>query len=93
MLERMSPEQFDKWMAAYNLDPWGNEEFNAAREAAILHNGFLNLIAAATLSKTDESLFRSEDDFMPGAKERKPKERRLTDQEAEALDRARYGRK
>lgn len=93
MLERMSPEQFDEWQADYNLEPWGNEEFNFARQASILHNGFIEVICALLGINPDESLYRTEADFLPGAKGRKPKDNRLTVQEAEVIDRMRYGRK
>jgi hypothetical protein len=93
MLADMSPEEFEERWAHYRVEPWGDWSLWFARMCAILHNGFVNLMAAATLSVPDESMYRTEAYYMPGGdKESQPQKRRLTDAEAEAVDRARYRR-
>jgi hypothetical protein len=92
MLEDMEPDEFEERWAHYRIQPWDAWEVWFARLLAMMHNISVNLMSALTLSTPDEGMYKNELDFIPGAKPEKQTKRRLTAEEAEALDRARYRR-
>lgn len=60
----MTPEQFDEWRAAYNLDPWGDDWVQIARlEAAIINaSGPSDPVQPADLVPTRENLLKGGDE-------------------------------
>jgi hypothetical protein len=92
MLEQMQPEEFEERWAHYRIRPWDLWEEWFARVAAVVHNVGTNLLGALTLTPPDEDQYKTEADFIPGEKPTKVHKRRMTPEEAEAVDRARYRR-
>lgn len=91
MLEAMTPEQFDERLAHWELTRWGEEREGVAMLLAGLHNAATLILGALYQFQPPNEMFRAEADFMPGAKPKADTRRRLTAQEAEHMDKIRYG--
>lgn len=92
MLDSLTPEQFDEWMAYYLLEPWGDEWLQAGTVAAEVRNAGLRSLAAAGVEVDDRDL-RKPSQFVPKIrKNRLPSgKRRMNGREMENAMRARFG--
>lgn len=60
MLARITPEQFNEWLALYNIEPWGDDWWQAASiQAAILNTNQSDPISVADLIPTRANLERN----------------------------------
>lgn len=64
MLDQITPEQFNEWLAYYRVEPFGDEWLAAATIAASSHNAGL-MVAAAHGAKIDDEHFKKAEDFLP----------------------------
>lgn len=89
MLDSISPEQFDEWMAYYLLEPWGDEWLQAGTIAAEVRNAGLRSLAAAGV-QVDDRDFRNPKQYVPKVRKSKGT-RRVSGRELEQTMRARFG--
>ena len=75
MLESMTPQQMDEWLAYYQVEPFGDEWLQAGTIAAVVYNVVASVGSAMGGKSLKEKDMRDPDDFIPTDK---PKRRRAS---------------
>lgn len=84
MLDSITPQQFNEWIAFNSLEPLGNEWEQAALVAATLHNELETI--RCMFGGQSKPVFHQVDDYIPTSKPKEKRVRRMTVQEQ--IDRA-----
>ena len=82
MLESMTPQQMDEWIAYYRIEPFGDEWLQAGTIAAVMYNVVASVGAAMGGKSLKDKDMRDPDDFIPSDK---PKRRRRATTPAEQM--------
>jgi len=88
MLDELTPEQLDEWLAYWELEPFGCTWHQSSMLAAVVHNVGL-LALSPYLEKAPELL--TGDEFLPNAKPVAKTEKRLDAKAFEEMAKAQYG--
>ena len=96
MLDRMTPAEFDERLAAYRLDPWGDDWRRTAELLAMLENAITTITAMVAGTSLDASQLVTAEDKMPSWEtehdERPARQRgRMSNADMEAASRRRAG--
>ena len=90
MLDSMSPEQMDDWMASYSLDPWGFDATEIRELHASIYNAAIMIAGVTSGAGVKADDFVSGDDFRLDGKSEQRKT--LSDEESEQWAAQRYGK-
>ena len=92
MLDGLTPEQFDEWIALERLDPFGDEWLQAGQISAQVHNSVLLALNMTGQAKVKQSDMRSASEFTPDyTGKRKPRQNRMSEAELQDETRSIFG--